>query len=100
MGRLRAQLAKTVVDRDLQGHLAKAQRALEDAVDVCVRMSRHRDPKLASSVRRAKRARRKIGQALSLLDSVGYLNPVGSSDLDLTPEDDKYPGWHRPKAKE
>ena len=46
-------------------------------------------------VRRARIAQRKLKQALALVADVGYLSQEGNSDPDLTPEDAKYPGWHR-----
>lgn len=95
MSRLRARLAKGAVDRDLHGHITKAQQALRNAADVCTRTCRHREPELASMVRRARIAQRKLKQALALVADVGYLSQEGNSDPDLTPEDAKYPGWHR-----
>ena len=89
MGRLRARLASTELDRDIQRLLADAVRKARDAQHLCNQGTRDGLP-------RGRRAAGAIQQAIALLEGVGLLTPsYDLTDPDLMPEDQKRPGWFR-----
>ena len=92
MGRLRARLARTEMDRDIQNHLADAMRDARKAQGLCVLAARGGNVK-------ARRVARQIQQAIALMESVGTLAPAyDTEDPDMKPEADKRPGWFRPEV--
>ena len=97
MGRLKARTATSQVDRDLHTRLARAQRELEAARDICIRVARDRN---LSAVQRARatEARHKAASALALVDSIGHLSGrTDREDPDLMPETDKRPRREQPE---
>lgn len=102
MGRLRARLATTQVDQDIQKALVDAVKHAQKAQELCLLLGR------SLEARRGRAEANKIQQAIRLLESVGLLAPRydrddpdlyhDSSDPDLTSELAKHPGWHRKKS--
>lgn len=89
MGRLRARLATTTLDRDIQRLLADAVQKARAAQQLCAQAARGGMP-------RGRRSAQAIQQAIVLLDGVGLLTPgYDTSDPDLMPEEQKRPGWFR-----
>ena len=87
MARMRARLARSVIDRDLHREIAMAVRHVSRALDVCVRVGRLRDPAMQAEARRAQNAQHTLQQVRSLLDQVGCLTPgYDREDPDLVPE--------------
>lgn len=89
MGRLRSRLANTPRDREVQNLLVDAVRKAREAQRLCVQAAREGLP-------RGRRHAQTLQQAITLLESVGYLTPnVDLTDPDLTPEEQKRPNWFR-----
>jgi hypothetical protein len=72
MGRLRARLAKSEIDREVQGHLVSAQRQVRAALEVCSRA------KKAGGIEahRSRRIKRDLLRALGSLEAVSRLTPI------------------------
>lgn len=80
MSRLRATLSSTPLDREIQTHVAEAERALQQALQRC--MLALGDPKI--NRQHVSRVRRDIEKSLSTLRSVRRINPTyDMSDPDL-----------------
>jgi len=97
MSRLRARLSKSEVDRELQEHLAAAQRALEKAARVCD--ATRRMPGVAG--KRAPRIARELARIKGALGNVSRLTPLYDlEDPDLMSEEDRSELWReRREAK-
>lgn len=81
--RVRIQVAKSPVDRELQVHLSDAERSLSRAQEVCRRLSRDSPEK-----RRADSVAKDIHRALGIVQQIGHLESlVDPSDPDLMSED-------------
>jgi len=80
MGRLRARLAKSEIDQEVQGHLAAAQRQVRTALELC------RRAKKAGGIEahRSRRIKRDLLRALGALESVGRLTPI-REEMDEVP---------------
>lgn len=75
-------------DRALGQEITLAIRHVTRAEDVCLRVSRNRDPELRVQARRAQDLRQVLGQVRSMLDRVGALSPgYDTGDPDLLPEE-------------
>ena len=74
MGRLRATLSTSDLDRQIQGHVAVAQRAVDQALLLCrtarkgSRTEARRIPRVARSLARAKGALADVGRVTPLYD--------------------------------
>jgi len=87
MGRLRASLAKNELNRELQSHLAEAERHLERALATCHRVVKEASKDEARSGRRAVEAARVIRSSLSAIQAIGNLESgVDKTDFDLVSE--------------
>lgn len=87
MARMRARLARSVIDRDLHREIAMAVRHVSRAQDVCARVNRSRDPAMQVESQRAQAAQQTLRQIRVLLDQVGCLTPgYDRADPDLVPE--------------
>lgn len=95
MGRLRASLARSDIDRELHLHLGNAGREVQRALDICVRVARGRGADESYSpaeVRRARQYADALRRARDMMSQVGHLTPsIDLSDPDLTPEALKRP---------
>lgn len=90
MGRLKAGLAKTAEDRVLHTHLAKANRELGLAVEVCQHFSRSSQDRYGTESRRARRYALVLRQALALINGLGHLTPMFDvTDPDMMSEDQR-----------
>ena len=97
MGRLRAKLSKSDVDRQIQSSVATAQRAVEQALNVC-RQARDRR---GVEGNRARRVARDLARAKSALGNIGRVTPMyDMSDPDLMTEDDRTKQWRAERAAE
>ncbi len=89
MGRLKARLAHSEQDRELQSHVAEVQRGLERALAVCTqaagrRRARYARPEVRDQIRSLTRAR-------GLLERIGHMSPmVEYGDLDTLDEDQQH----------
>ena len=82
MGRLRATLARSSLDRELHTHLARASRAVREALRVCQRAARSRE---ASSTPYRQQVQR-LARAERLLADIGHLEGSVQSGQDLRRE--------------
>lgn len=85
MGRFKASIAKTAIDREMHGHLSDAEKAVNKAMDVCRRASGMD----VFESRRARLTMRTLTNVLGILKEVGFLMPTQTEDVDLLPEDEK-----------
>jgi hypothetical protein len=82
MGRLRASLARSAIDRELHTHLDRAGRAVRAALQVCQQAARRRE---ADSTPYRQRLRR-LARAERLLADIGYLDGSAPDEVDLKQE--------------
>lgn len=83
MGKLRARLARSAPDAQVQGHVAAAQRSLQAAI----RVARRTRTRGAVNSRHALRVERDLARAASALGNIGRLTPLHDmDDPDLNPE--------------
>ena len=88
MGRLKARLARSEQDRELQIHVAEAQRVLGSALAVCSKAAgrkraRYAQPEVRESIHSLNRAQGMLGR-------MGHLTPmVEYGDLDMLDEDQR-----------
>lgn len=99
MGRLRASLARSDIDREMHRHLGDAGRSLQLALDLCIRVARGGGEvgHSPTEVRRARQYADSIRRARDIASSVGHLTPsIDMTDPDLIPEADKRPPERTP----
>ena len=90
MGRTRANLSKSELDRAVQGHVAVAERAIEQALQVCHRAKRGK----GVEARRSAKVARELSRVKSALGGVGRLTPLhDGDDPDLMSESDRNAAW-------
>lgn len=95
MGRLRARLSKTPVDRQVQDKVASAQRAIQDAIALC-RDARHRGGVEGA---RSRRVERDLSKALGALGNVRRLTPIYDTDDPDHMSEDERAQIHREKLE-
>ena len=89
MSRLKARLAKTPEDRDLQTHLSNAGRSLSNALKIC-QVVISKSEYGSQEKHKARHYAGVLQQASVLLSGVGYLTPnIDMSDPDLQLESTK-----------
>jgi len=87
MGRLRATLARSALDRTIQGNVSAAEKALRAALRACA--DARGDPKLRPS--QVNRVRRDLEHALGALQGVRcVVSPYDVDDPDLRPDPDGF----------
>lgn len=85
--RLRARLAASEADRELQTHLAEAKRCLGKAAHSCGKVI-NTNRRRGTEARRAKLAQDTIQRALSLVSNIGYLTPrIDHDERDMLSEE-------------
>lgn len=81
MGRLKAQLAKSDIDRAVQTHVASAEQQIRRALALCAR-----GQKLGEiEAYRARRVRRDLLRVLGAMEAVGRLTPVRDEMAEVAP---------------
>jgi hypothetical protein len=86
MGRLRARLARSNLDQAIQTQVAAAQRALDEAIELCALARRAG----GAEARKSAKMLRPLGRSRALLDDLGRLGPLyDTSDPDLVSEDQR-----------
>ena len=97
MTRLRARLAKSDVDRQVQGHVAAAERSIRNALGICHRARTANVVPLG----RIHRVQKDLGAVLGALDRVGRVTPAwDGGDPDLMPEDERARLWREAREAE
>ena len=87
MGRLKANLSRNQLDRDLHTHVADAQKSLERALEACRAAASQQGPGLRD--RGIDHIQDTLKRANTSLNWVGHLNePKASEDTDLLSEDE------------
>jgi len=81
MGRLKAQLAKSDIDRDVQTHVASAERQIRQALALCARG--HRVGGIEAY--RARRVRRDLLRVLGAMEAVRRLTPLRDEMAEIEP---------------
>lgn len=95
MGRLRASTATSPLDAQVQGKVAVAQQALQDALRLCKRARVGR----SIEARRALAVERDLARAMSALSNVRRLTPIYDvTDPDLMSEDERAKQWREEQA--
>ena len=90
MGRTRASLSKSDLDRSVQEHVAMAERAIERALMVCHQAKRGK----GVEARRSMKVARELARVKSALSGVGRLTPLhDGDDPDLMTENDRNAAW-------
>jgi hypothetical protein len=87
VGRIKERLARTAADQELHRHLSRAGRELEQALDVCQRVARDRNPEAGTARRRAQEFLRRLQTALATVNEVGHLPDAEPEDIDRLPEE-------------
>lgn len=86
MGRLRARIAANEADREIQTHLADAERYLLKAAHSCGKVI-HTHRGRSQESRRAKEAQRIVMNAISMISNIGFIHSrIDRNDRDLLSE--------------
>ena len=97
MGRVRATTASSEVDRQVQAHVAAAERSIREALGVCHRARTARIADLG----RVHRVQKDLGAVLGAMSRVQRLTPVwDGGDPDLMPEDERVRRWREEREQE
>jgi hypothetical protein len=100
LGNLRARLASTPEDRDLQTYLASASKDITNALGICLRVA-NRSEYGSQEKHRARRYLGILQNVQRLLGEVGRLQPnIDMADPDLQSEKDKKPASPKIEVQE